>query len=239
MRDDFYKQTKDTLAKRVRFMCSNPDCEKITIGPNTHKDKTTNVGVAAHIKAASVGGKRFDQNQTPEDRSSIENGIWLCQTCSKLIDSDENYYTCDLLLSWKTKAEEKASSDVKNPTINKINYTNTGNSISNLELKVLKILYIKYKNREYPRNNIIKTYKELDIIDGTYVGTLNDSKYIKINGEDFLITSDGIRHMDSLTKEQLNAIVLPEEQKERGKIIEKQKEMFEKNAKNSYKNSSK
>ena len=37
-----------------------------------------------------------------------ERGIWLCQSCSKLIDSDENRYTVALLHHWKSAAVQRA-----------------------------------------------------------------------------------------------------------------------------------
>jgi hypothetical protein len=45
---------------------------------------------------------------TPEQRRSIENGIWLCQTCAKLVDNDETRYPAPLLREWKRIAEERA-----------------------------------------------------------------------------------------------------------------------------------
>jgi hypothetical protein len=36
----------------------------------------------------------------------IDNGIWLCQKCAKLIDDDETHYTSDLLRQWKKLSEE-------------------------------------------------------------------------------------------------------------------------------------
>tara|TARA_B100000929_G_scaffold5347_1_gene4503 strand:+ start:517 stop:705 length:189 start_codon:yes stop_codon:yes gene_type:complete len=62
MRDDFTKKTKEILAKRVGLLCSNPKCKKPTSGPNSDQNKSTNIGVAAHITAASVGGP--DTTQT-------------------------------------------------------------------------------------------------------------------------------------------------------------------------------
>ena len=97
MRDDFDERTKDILALRVGGRCSNPGCQKLTSGPQVDPTKAINIGVAAHIKAASAGGKRYDSSQTSEQRKSIENGIWLCQSCAKLIDSDERKYTVELL----------------------------------------------------------------------------------------------------------------------------------------------
>ena len=57
MRDDFSAKTKEILAKRVTYKCSNPECKKPTIGPNSDPNKTVLIGVAAHITAASVGGQ--------------------------------------------------------------------------------------------------------------------------------------------------------------------------------------
>jgi len=88
MRDDFPKRTIDILAKRVGQRCSNPDCLRPTSGPHTEPSKSVVVGVAAHITAASAGGPRYDAGLSPEQRRSIDNGIWLCQTCAKLVDSD-------------------------------------------------------------------------------------------------------------------------------------------------------
>lgn len=107
-RDDFSNKIKEVLAKRVNYLCSNPECSRGTLGPSSASEKFINTGVASHICAAAPGGKRYDINMTPEQRSSIENGIWLCQTCSKIIDSDEKKYTVEVLKDWKSKAESRA-----------------------------------------------------------------------------------------------------------------------------------
>lgn len=111
-RDDFSPATIETLAKRVTYICSNPNCRKMTVGPNSNKNKSTNIGVAAHIKAAAPGGKRYDPSMTGEQRSDITNGIWLCQSCSKLIDTDEQKYTVELLNTWKQLAEKKSEQGI-------------------------------------------------------------------------------------------------------------------------------
>jgi tetratricopeptide (TPR) repeat protein len=68
-----------------------------------------NVGVAAHITAASPGGPRYDRYLTWAQRAAAPNGIWLCQTCAKLIDSDLPRYTVDVLRQWKDRAEGRAA----------------------------------------------------------------------------------------------------------------------------------
>ena len=50
---------------------------------------------------------------TPEERKSSENGIWLCQSCSKLIDTDTTRYSKAVLLEWKKAAELSALSEIE------------------------------------------------------------------------------------------------------------------------------
>ena len=104
-RDEFSGLTARTLAQRAGYLCSNPDCRRMTIGPHTLSNKSVSIGVACHICAASLGGPRFDPTQRPEDRQSIENGIWLCHSCSDLIDKDVSAHPRDLLLNWKYRHE--------------------------------------------------------------------------------------------------------------------------------------
>ncbi len=112
-RDDFLKQTRDTLALRVGARCSNPLCRKLTTGPRTESSFIVNIGVAAHITAASPGGPRYDASFSSERRQSVENGIWLCQNCAKLIDNDPTRYPVALLRGWKVEAEEAALEEVE------------------------------------------------------------------------------------------------------------------------------
>jgi hypothetical protein len=108
MRDDFPANVKEELAKRVGYACSNPGCRQATSGPQDGPAGTVNVGVAAHITAASLGGPRYDSNLTPEERTSAANGVWLCQTCAKLIDSDVQGFTEVKIIEWKSDAETAA-----------------------------------------------------------------------------------------------------------------------------------
>jgi hypothetical protein len=128
MRDDFSSETKDLLARRVGFRCSNPNCRKPTSGPQTDPKKSINVGVASHITTASLGGKRYNPNLTSEERKNPNNGIWLCQTCGKLVDNDEVRYTVELINKWKSLSEQAALLDIEtNP---QGHYTNNSTVIS-------------------------------------------------------------------------------------------------------------
>ena len=111
-RDDFSKAVIDRMAKRVGMRCSNPDCRAPTSGPDG-TDGVINVGVAAHITAASPGGARYDAGLSSEARSDISNGIWLCQTHAKLIDDDELTYPPSLLRDWKDTAEHIAALEAR------------------------------------------------------------------------------------------------------------------------------
>lgn len=104
-RDDFTSKTKDILSKRVGLTCSNPDCKRITSGPNEAPNKVTSIGVAAHITAAAPGGPRYDESMDSSSRKDINNAIWLCVNCSTLIDRDPINYTVDVLLNWKNSTE--------------------------------------------------------------------------------------------------------------------------------------
>jgi hypothetical protein len=116
MRNEFSQITVKTLAARVGNHCSNPKCRRPTSGPQLSDSGSVNVGVAAHITAASQGGPRYDASLMPDERSSLENGIWLCQTCAKLIDSDIQRYTPELIRTWKCAAEDAAHQDLESRT---------------------------------------------------------------------------------------------------------------------------
>lgn len=113
VRDKFTEKIKRTLDTRAGHLCSNPDCRRPTAGPGLEPHSTVNIGVAAHITAASPGtpdkpGPRYDKSLTAKQRSDISNGIWLCQICAKLVDSDIPRFPADLLRKWKKDAEDRA-----------------------------------------------------------------------------------------------------------------------------------
>jgi hypothetical protein len=112
VRADFSQVVCRALANRVGLHCSNPECRAYTSGPKSNLEGAINVGVAAHIIAASQGGPRYNPNVPEKDRRSATNGIWLCQTCAKLIDNDEARYTVSLLQRWKVDAEAEAATRV-------------------------------------------------------------------------------------------------------------------------------
>lgn len=107
-RDDFSSTVVKKVAERAGFVCSNPRCNWITIGPCDKDDmKSTKTGIAAHICGASPSGPRYDMSQTPAERKSISNAIWLCGTCSIMIDKNNGIdYTAPELKKWKKDHEK-------------------------------------------------------------------------------------------------------------------------------------
>jgi hypothetical protein len=112
--DRFSARVKQDLAHRAGHQCSRPDCRALTVGPTT-SGGYTNVGVAAHITAASPGGPRYDPGMSSEERSSATNGIWLCQNHAKEVDDDPSQYSVTALREWKRLAEEDARARLGHP----------------------------------------------------------------------------------------------------------------------------
>lgn len=123
-RDEFNRDTIRRAAKRVGYKCSFCGCA--TVGPSydTH-DAVSSIGVASHICAAAVGGPRYDSTMTPEQRKSIDNCIWMCQTHSRLIDTDEAKYTVEYLKELKRNAETRAHNELESGRISSDLITNT------------------------------------------------------------------------------------------------------------------
>jgi hypothetical protein len=101
---EFEPELISKLAERVAFMCSNPDCRRLTVNASPEGEGSIRTGQAAHIHSAG-NGPRFKEGMTDDECRAFANGIWLCNVCSRLIDKGESKYTPDLLLKWKQDAE--------------------------------------------------------------------------------------------------------------------------------------
>jgi hypothetical protein len=85
-RDEFSEATKQLLARRAGFRCSI--CQLPTVGPHSEADRAVYLGEASHIHSAAPQGPRANLAMTPDERSSLSNGIHLCKVHAKLIDMD-------------------------------------------------------------------------------------------------------------------------------------------------------
>src|ERR1700733_3283101 len=107
-RDEFPAAVCRQIAQGVGYRCSRPECRRLTVAAGSAPNTTVSIGVAAHIAGAAPGGPRYDESMSSRERSSAENAIWLCQSCSRLIDRDIARYTRPLLSTWKADAERAA-----------------------------------------------------------------------------------------------------------------------------------
>lgn len=116
-RDNFKESIKAALRDRVAHRCSNPECRVPTAAPGPGATGVIRGGDAAHITAASLKGPRYDESISATERSSIENGIWLCVVCARKIDHNRDGYPVQLLREWKTSAETAAMQEFGKPLI--------------------------------------------------------------------------------------------------------------------------
>jgi len=116
-RDNFKESIKAALRDRVAHRCSNPECRVPTAAPGSEPTGVVRGGDAAHITAASPKGPRYDKRISAAKRSSIENGIWLCVACARKIDHNWSAYPAELLLEWKTSAEDAATREFGKPLL--------------------------------------------------------------------------------------------------------------------------
>lgn len=79
-RDDFSKETIRVLQERAGNHCSNPKCRCLTSGPNETLDKSSRVGVAAHITAAAPGGPRYSVSLTNEEADPLKTEFGSAKT---------------------------------------------------------------------------------------------------------------------------------------------------------------
>lgn len=109
IRDDFSDTTKIELFVRAANLCSR--CHVFTAGSTDAGDRKNSIGVAAHICAAASGpgAKRYDASQTKAQRKHFDNGIWLCYSCSKLIDNEEILHTVAHLKEMKARHQAYVS----------------------------------------------------------------------------------------------------------------------------------
>ncbi len=106
----FNQKVAELIAYRSGYICNNPECNVLTIGPAT-SDPTlkTKAGEAAHIVGEKPGAARH-RAMPASMVESAENGMWLCVACHTLIDKNKGAdYSEQDLLEWKRAHEELIS----------------------------------------------------------------------------------------------------------------------------------
>lgn len=115
-RDDFSKKIRNAVAARAGWRCSFKGCQKLTVGPSEESSVAiTNIGVAAHISAAAAGpgSRRYNPSLSQEERSGIDNAIWLCADHAVLIDRDEVSYPVEILRAMKSEHETACAEEIR------------------------------------------------------------------------------------------------------------------------------
>lgn len=102
----FLAETIDTLARRAAWICSNPDCAVLTVGPTVEDDGAVNLGEAAHIYGRTEKSARFNPRLSSAELADITNGIWLCRNCHKAADNDPQRFPTALLFQWRRTHEQ-------------------------------------------------------------------------------------------------------------------------------------
>lgn len=100
-------KTLKRLFAKSNNRCAFPECTIPII-----EDSGTVTGIVCHIKARSVKGPRYDSAQTPEGRHGYGNLVLLCGRHGKIIDSDSEKYTVEILREMKEDHERNGSMEI-------------------------------------------------------------------------------------------------------------------------------
>lgn len=106
--------------------CAFPDCSE----PHIEVDANTGVKICntevCHIHARRENGPRWDAAQSSEENRSDGNLVLLCRKHHSVVDDrrNEEFYTPDLLRSWKAEQEAQVGSPLAQDDIEAIGQTN-------------------------------------------------------------------------------------------------------------------
>ncbi|UST71408.1 HNH endonuclease [Pseudomonas moraviensis] len=106
----FSAKTANIIAYRSGYICNNPLCNVLTIGPAVADPLLSlKKGEAAHILGEKEGAPRHEAIGDAL-LNSAENGLWLCVGCHTLIDKNNGVdYKKETLIEWKEAHEELIS----------------------------------------------------------------------------------------------------------------------------------
>ncbi|TXC71323.1 hypothetical protein FSB78_10495 [Sphingomonas ginsenosidivorax] len=109
--NDFTEKTRAIIGHRAGFRCSHPACRAPTAGPSAESEAArSDTATASHIISASPNppARRRRPVGDKTELHGPDNGIWMCGTDGRLIDTDESTYTVETLRHWKRLAERRA-----------------------------------------------------------------------------------------------------------------------------------
>lgn len=112
-RENFTDAVRRTVARNAMYVCSNPECLRVT-GFVTTSGKPRSIAQAAHIASAVDDGPRGESLVPMRDGSTAARGdeanaVWLCMPCHYKIDADEDAFPTEVLVAWKRDHEKRVS----------------------------------------------------------------------------------------------------------------------------------
>ncbi|MFJ9369836.1 hypothetical protein ACIRRA_36225 [Nocardia sp. NPDC101769] len=117
----FSAATKALVAARAGYMCTNPDCNRLLVGPEVKTGDVllkSNIGKFAHIQGREFGSARHNESMTEEQRSDAANAIFLCGVCHDLVDNNGGPgYSVTLLTQWRDEHTAKVRQLLASPRL--------------------------------------------------------------------------------------------------------------------------
>ena len=98
---------REAIKKLFAFsknVCAFPECNNTIVD---YEYKTV-IGEICHIKGRSPGSARYDPEQPDNERNAFENLILLCPKHHKIIDSNPEKFTVEVLQRMKEEHESMA-----------------------------------------------------------------------------------------------------------------------------------
>lgn len=117
----FSAATKALVAACAGYMCTNPDCNRLLVGPEVKTSDEllkSNIGKFAHIEGRENKSARHDKHMTDEGRAAPQNAIFLCGVCHDLVDNNGGPgYSVELLTSWRDEHTLKVRQLLASPRL--------------------------------------------------------------------------------------------------------------------------
>ena len=117
----FSAATKALVAACAGYMCTNPECNRLLVGPEVKTGDVllkSNIGKFAHIQGRELGSARHNENMTDEQRSDPANAIFLCGVCHDIVDNNGGPgYSVALLTQWRDEHSAKVRQLLTSPRL--------------------------------------------------------------------------------------------------------------------------
>ncbi len=176
MSGNIKQKDQKILCTKSGNRCALPDCQKILVVNATATDSASLVAVMAHIKGEKSTSARYDINMSDADRNAYPNLIFVCPSCHKKIDDQQNTYTVEKLIEMKQKHEDwiiaSTSQEVVNVTFAELDVV-TKYLMSGQASQSDSLTLIPPKDK-IQKNNLSKSVEQLILLGMTQVTQVAD-----------------------------------------------------------------